>query len=187
MRQFQEASSADLNGSVLRAPCLDVVGVQDSVVTADSGDAVARVYREQGAKLWRSLLAYTGDREVASDAMAEALAQALGRGAAIESPDRWVWRAAFRIAAGELKNRSREERVSPTESGAYEMPEPPVDLIRALSKLSPNQRAVAILHIYADYRTRDIAKILGISQATVRVHLSQARRRLRVLLEDEDD
>jgi len=63
-----------------------VVVVQDAMVTPASGDALARVYREQGAKLWRSLLAYTGDREMASDAMAEALAQALGRGDAVQSP-----------------------------------------------------------------------------------------------------
>ncbi len=163
-----------------------VVVVQDAMVTPASGDALARVYREQGAKLWRSLLAYTGDREMASDAMAEALAQALGRGDAVQSPERWVWRAAFRIAAGELRNRSRHVQISSMDSTPYEMPEPAVDLIRALARLSPNQRAVAVLHLYADYRTRDVARILGISQTTVRVHLSQARRRLRMLLEDED-
>jgi RNA polymerase sigma factor (sigma-70 family) len=162
------------------------VVAEDAPVTASSGDAVARVYRDQGAKLWRSLLAYTGDREMASDALAEALAQALGRGAAIESPERWVWRAAFRIAAGELRNRSRQVPISPRDSLSYEMAEPAIDLIRALATLSPNQRAVAILRLYADYRTRDVARILGITQTTVRVHLSQARRRLRTLLEEED-
>jgi RNA polymerase sigma-70 factor (ECF subfamily) len=162
------------------------VVVQDALVTATPGDAVARVYREQGAKLWRSLLAYTGDREMASDAMAEALAQALGRGGAVESPDRWVWRAAFRIAAGELRNRGRRSAISSTDSVPYEMPGSAVDLIRALARLSPNQRAVAVLRLYADYPTRDVARILGMGQATVRVHLSQARRRLRLLLEDDD-
>jgi RNA polymerase sigma-70 factor, ECF subfamily len=160
--------------------------VQDALVTTVSGDAVARLYREQGAKLWRSLFAYTGDRELASDALAEALAQALGRAEAIESLDRWVWRAAFRIAGGELRNRSRQAPMSSSDSRSYEMAEPAVDLIRALTRLSPNQRAVVILHVYADYRTRDVATILGITQTTVRVHLSQARRRLRTLLEDRD-
>jgi RNA polymerase sigma factor (sigma-70 family) len=58
------------------------------------------------------------------------------------------------------------------------MPEPAIDLIRALALLSPNQRACAILHLYADLPTKDVARILGIRQGTVRVHLSQARRRL---------
>lgn len=161
--------------------------MQDAVVRVESGDAVARVYSEQGAKLWRSLFAFTGDRELASDALAEALTQALGRGAAIESLDRWIWRAAFRIAAGELQIRSRQAPISPTDSRSYEMAEPPVDLLRALAKLSPKQRAVSILYLYADYPTRDVARILGITQTTVRVHLSHARRRLRSLLEEADD
>jgi RNA polymerase sigma-70 factor, ECF subfamily len=151
---------------------------------AESRDAVERVWRDQGAKLWRSLTAYSGDRELASDAMAEAFAQALGRGDALDATDRWVWRAAFRIAAGELQRRAS---VTLERESATEMPEPVVDLVRALQVLSPNQRAAAVLRLYADVPTRDVARIMGCSQATVRVHLTQARRRLRPLLEDADD
>ena len=62
----------------------------------------------------------------------------------------------------------------------------PQQCLRALlddSRLSPNQRAALILHHYAGYSTREIGQILGCSAATVRVHLSQGRRRLRSLLE----
>jgi DNA-directed RNA polymerase specialized sigma24 family protein len=71
--------------------------VQDALVTAASG--LERLYREDGARLWRALMAFSGDREVASDAVAESFAQALGRGDDLRDPQRWVWRAAFRIAA----------------------------------------------------------------------------------------
>jgi RNA polymerase sigma factor (sigma-70 family) len=67
------------------------------------------------------------------------------------------------------------------------MPEPAADLIRALATLSPNQRAALALRDYADLSTRDVARTLGCSQATVRVHLAQARKRLRPLLEVGDD
>jgi len=156
------------------------------VPVAGPRDAVERVWRDDGPRLWRSLVAFGGDPEIASDAMAEAFAQALGRGAAVETPDRWIWRAAFRIAAGELKERRRVAAsvgAPPSES----MPEPVADLVRALRTLSPNQRAAAVLSLYADMPTRDVARILACSQATVRVHLSQARRRLRVLLEETDE
>jgi RNA polymerase sigma-70 factor, ECF subfamily len=159
--------------------------VQDAVMTAQPSDAVERVWREHGARLWRSLVAFTGDPEAASDAMAEAFAQALGRGDAIREPDRWIWRAAFRIASGEMARRRRGEVVTPGAT-AREMPEPVADLVAALATLSPNQRAAAILHLYADLPTRDVARILGCSQATVRVHVSQAKRRLRPLLEEND-
>jgi DNA-directed RNA polymerase specialized sigma24 family protein len=148
--------------------------------------AADRAFRQHGPKLWRSLLAFTGDPDLASDSMAEAYAQLLARGTAVEAHERWVWRAAFRIAAGELKDRRRRSaEVAAVES--YEMPEPALDLIDALRHLSPNQRAVAVLRLYVDLPTREVARILGIGQATVRVHLSQARRRLRVMLEEGDD
>src|SRR5205823_532825 len=125
-----------------------------------------------------------GDREVASDAVAEAFAQALGRGEKIRSPLAWVWRASFRIAAGDLKERSR--RTSLVEEPAYEMAEAPRELVSALRRLSPNQRAALILRFYAGYPTREVAAILGSSAATVRVHISQGRRRLRKLMEEND-
>lgn len=146
-----------------------------------SADAVERVWRDQGAKLWRSLVAFSGDPELASDAMAEAFAQALGRSGAIVSAERWIWRAAYRIAAGQLKERRAN---APEREPAVDMPEPVADLVRALQTLSPNQRAAAVLSLYADLPTRDVARALGCTQATVRVQLSQARRRLRALLED---
>ena len=154
-------------------------------VTVTAQEAADRAFREHGPKLWRSLLAFTGDPDVASDAMAEAYAQLLGRGSVVEDQARWVWRAAFRIAAGDLKRR-RLQATSSALTESYEMPEPALDLIRALERLSPNQRAVAVLRLYVDLPTREVARILGIGQATVRVHLSQARRRLRALLEETD-
>ncbi|MEA2579143.1 MAG: aromatic-L-amino-acid/L-tryptophan decarboxylase [Actinomycetota bacterium] len=56
------------------------------------------------------LLGYTGDPEVASEAQAEAFAQLLRRGAEVRDPERWVWKAAFKIAAGELKAGRRATR-----------------------------------------------------------------------------
>ena len=46
---------------------------------------------------------YARDAEVASDAVAEAFAQALRRGDALRSPATWVWTVAFRLAEGLLR------------------------------------------------------------------------------------
>jgi DNA-directed RNA polymerase specialized sigma24 family protein len=45
---------------------------------------------------------------------------------------------------------------------------------------------VIILHFYAGYTTRQVAAVLGVTTGTVRMHISQGRRRLRRLLENED-
>lgn len=145
---------------------------------------LARLYREEGARLWRAVFAYAGNRDVASDAVAEAFAQYARRGDEVRSPAPWVWRAAFRIAAGELKRRSLLVPMPP--GLAYEMPEP-APIFEALAQLSPRQRACVILRYHAGYSGVEIGRILGLSPATVRVHLLQARRRLRALLEVSDE
>lgn len=158
--------------------------MRDALVSMESGNELERLYRKDGARLWRSLLGFTGDPEVARDAMAEAFAQALGRGEAVRDHARWVWRAAFRIAAGELKRRSSERPL--TDDHSYDIVEPPTDLLRALGRLSPKQRAAIVLRFYAGYTTREVAAILGSTTGTVRMHISQGRRRLRRLLEVDD-
>jgi RNA polymerase sigma-70 factor (ECF subfamily) len=146
---------------------------------------LAAVYERESARLWRALVGFSGDPTIASDAVAEAFAQALARGDAIDSPDRWVWKAAFRIAAGELKGRHHDGRSLP-EPTVSELPEPVDHLVAALRRLSPNQRMAVVLHDYADRPTAEVAAVMGIARATVYVHLSEGRRRLRALLEDDD-
>jgi RNA polymerase sigma-70 factor (ECF subfamily) len=143
-----------------------------------------RLYRQDGDRMWRAVLAFSGDREVASDAVAEAFAQALRRGDELQAPERWVWRVVFRIAAGELKERRR--RTTLVTEGTYEIAEPASELVAALAKLSEKQRGAVILHHHAGYPVKEIAAILGSTPAAVKVHLSRGRRRLRTLLEEDD-
>ena len=142
------------------------------------------LYREHGRRLWWALLAFSGDREIASDAESEAFAQALRRGDDLRDPLAWIWRAAFRIAAGELQDRGRERLVAV--EGTYELPEPAEEVTAALRQLSDKQRAAIVLHYYADRPIDEIARVLGTSSSTVAVHLHRGRTRLRDLLGDED-
>ena len=150
-----------------------------------SRDPVERAYRAQGDRLWRALVLFSGDREIASDAVAEAFAQALRRGAEIRDVEAWVWRTGFAVARGELKRRGT---LSPEVPDLPQDAQPDmVDLVRALATLSPKQRGAAVLHHYAGYSNRETAQILGTTPAAVGVHLERARARLRELLEDHDD
>jgi RNA polymerase sigma-70 factor, ECF subfamily len=150
-------------------------------VLAEAMDPIERLYRDDGDRLWRAVAAFAGDPEVANDAVAEAFAQVLRRGDAIRSPRAWVWKVAFRIAAGELKRRGRPHRV--VAEGAYEMETADQEVLEALARLSPSQRAAVVLHHYADYPVKEIAAILGSTSQAVRVHLSRGRKRLRAILE----
>lgn len=147
-------------------------------------DELERLYRDQRDRMWRAVLAFAGDPDVANDAVSEAFAQALRRGAAIRSPERWLWRAVFRIAAGELKERGR--RGIDRSEGAYEMDGLAQDLIAALARLSEKQRTAVVLHHAAGYPASEIARIIGSTTPGVHVLLSRGRKRLRQLLETDD-
>jgi RNA polymerase sigma-70 factor (ECF subfamily) len=144
------------------------------------------LYRTRGPRIWRALLAFTGDPAVADDALSEAFAQALTRGEELRDPERWVWKVAFRVAAGELKERRNRQALEEGDTN-YAFQEPLLHVIDALSRLSPNQRLAVVLHDYADRPVEEVAAALGTARATVYVHLTRARRRLRALLEDEDE
>jgi RNA polymerase sigma-70 factor, ECF subfamily len=148
------------------------------------GRRIELVYREHGAHMWRAVFLASRSREVADDAVAEAFAQALRRGSAVRDPAAWVWRVVFRLAAGELKERGRVERFE--DESIAGLPDPFVDLWRALARLPLKQRASVVLADYAGWSHREIAKALGSSVSAVGVHVHRARKRLRDLLEDED-
>ena len=74
-----------------------------------------------------------------------------------------------------------------TAIGSYEMEEPARDLVVALGTLSERQRAAVVLHDATGYPAREVARIVGSTEAAVRVHLMRGRRRLRELLKDDND
>jgi RNA polymerase sigma factor (sigma-70 family) len=61
------------------------------------------------------------------------------------------------------------------------------DVLRALRELTPAQRAAIYLHYRLDLPVREVARMTGMSTASVKVHLMRGRRRLRDLLATEDD
>lgn len=170
----------------LVAPVTDAPSDSEGSPHLDNSARVDAVYREHGDKLWRSVRAYAGDPDIASDAVAEAFAQLLRRGDEVLDPAAWVWRTAFRIAAGDLKVRRDRPLVELTDVAAPSgAPEGTVlDVLRAVGQLSPLQRAAVLLHDYAGFPSRDAAEVAGSSEAAMRVHLMRGRRRLRYLLEE---
>jgi RNA polymerase sigma-70 factor (ECF subfamily) len=159
---------------------------RDARVTG-TAEGLERICREEAPRLWRALVAYSGDPDIASDALAEAFAQALAAADRLRTPAGWIWHVAFRVTAGELKRRRALTAMDCSPHPSYGLPEPLDDLMNALTSLSSNQRLAVVLHDYADRPTEEIARAMGTSRATVHVHLSQGRRRLRRLLEESNE
>ena len=157
----------------------------------DDRDRLEKAYRADGADLWRSIRAFAGgSSDIADEAVAEAFAQAARRGSAVRDLRPWVYRAAFRIAAGELQRRRRQ--VEPLPDGwdrNADADESSGRLDEALLRLSPAQRSAFVLREAIGFSTAETAEFMGTTAVAVRVHVHAARRRLRDLygLNEESD
>src|SRR5438477_9891615 len=118
-----------------------------TVGASDPRRRLEDAYRSFGAELWHAVYAFTGGlRHVTDEAVAEAFAQA---GLGIDRIERlrpWLYRAAFRIAAGELKRRRRDAVLDPRhDRGVLDDAALGSELAGLLGRLSPNQRGAIFL------------------------------------------
>jgi DNA-directed RNA polymerase specialized sigma24 family protein len=103
---------AALNGSALNTP-VEVERTGGRLLDEQGRRDLEVAYRTFGPDVWRSVFAYAGGiRDIADEAVSEAFAQAGRRLPHIRSLRPWIYRAAFRIAAGELHRRGRRRRRS---------------------------------------------------------------------------
>jgi RNA polymerase sigma-70 factor (ECF subfamily) len=118
-----------------------------------------------------------------------------------QSFEAWFTRILINGCLDRQKIRSRRERwqlpfAGHSEDGAERVsdraPSPEAALLaderreqiaRAIQHLPERQRAVFILRHYGELSMRDVALATGLNEATVRVHLFRAVRKLRVLLQ----
>ena len=139
-------------------------------------DRVEAVYRSVHPRLWRSLLAYTGDAELASDAEAEAFAQVLRRGDPSTMSRRGV--GVVRPALPRVSWRpGRARRMRPA-YGSMPSTGSVAEFLGLLAELSSQQRACVAfvrrrIHVIGDRRA------VGTSAGTVRVQLNRAHAALR--------
>jgi RNA polymerase sigma-70 factor (ECF subfamily) len=162
-----------------------VAQIERGLVTVNRTDApdYERLFRDHSGGLFRALYVFTGGRrDIAEDATAEAFARAMAQGQRVRDPVAWIYRAAFRLAVDEHRH---ERRSAAAVEIAVEPPELH-DLMGALRRLSPNQRAVVVLHHLEGFTLEETATRMGIAGSTARVHLHRARTKLRRLLGDEE-
>jgi RNA polymerase sigma factor (sigma-70 family) len=142
-------------------------------------------YRSGQAACLRAVLASVGDRQLAEDLVAEAFARAWMSWAKVRghpAPYGWVVRTALNVRTSWWRRRRRETvldgalEVQDTTAGDTVLD--PV-LLAALRRLPRRQREVVVFRVFLDLDTRATAKVLGIAEGTVAVHLARALATLR--------
>ena len=144
------------------------------------------LYRRRYAAFRNSLIAVTGSRDAARDAVQEAFARALRdqRSYRGDGPlEAWVWRIALR-AGIEARRRRVPTLAAVMEAPALEAERDP-ELADALMALPPRRRLIVFLRYFADLSYAEIGAALSISPGTVAAALAQAHADLLDSLERE--
>ena len=147
-------------------------------------------YADQRPRVYVSLLALSGDADLAAEATDEAFTRAVAqwrRVRTMESPGGWTQRVAVNVLRRRMRRRRFETRLLPRLVGRdHEMMMPTGevwDLVRALPE---RQRVAVVLRYVADLTEPDIATAMGITRGTVASTLAAARERLAGVLISDD-
>ncbi|MDX6228886.1 MAG: hypothetical protein QOI76_2276 [Frankiales bacterium] len=137
--------------------------------------------------LLRSAWLLTGDWALAQDLVQTALARAWphwSRIVAADATDAYVRRVMINTASGWGRRRWRAEipagvlpeRAAPREESDRDVR---LDLVEAIRRLPPRQRAVIVLRFFDDVTEEQAAAILGCSKGTIKSQTSKALAGLR--------
>lgn len=142
-------------------------------------------YRVAWMEVYRPLAAVLGDRDLAREAVDEAMVRAYDRWSTVRGYDNregWVYRVAYRWAIDRLRHRRRERRFLPRFAASPhvgEVGDVEAGLGGALASLSHEQRSVVVLACVFDWSERQIADTLGIRPGTVKSRLHRGLQHLR--------
>lgn len=160
-------------------------------------DDLVRMKRE---RIVRTALQITGDMDDALD-VAQGVLLKLWQGLDRFDPrrrfDTWVYRITVNAAIDMLRSRGPKGVLQPLppepgdiEAGPEPSAEAALDLgrlqqafARLAAGLAPKQRAAFVLREIEGLETGEVARIMGVTESTVRNHLMQARRILRAGIE----
>ena len=154
---------------------------------AGDPDAFAELFRRHRDVLWAVALRTTGNPEEAADALQDAMLSALraahtykGRSAVRT----WLYRIVVNACLDRLR-RSAARPAVPLEGHDVADPRDPMrrsaqrlDLVRALSTLSPGQRAAVLLVDAHGLPVAEVAEILEVPVGTVKSRCARARAHL---------
>jgi len=162
-------------------------------------DRLVERYQQRAFRLaWSVLRDPEGARDVSQEAFMR-LWEAAGSFAGRARFSTWFYRLVVNLSLDHRRKHRWWRQVFSREEGADgdgvrldEHPAPPVDPVDALDRertladvwaaaehLSPQQRAALVLQVQDDLSMKDIASVLGCSEATARVHLHRALSALR--------
>jgi RNA polymerase sigma-70 factor (ECF subfamily) len=161
-----------------------------------STERLAGLFDAHHERLFRLACRLSSDREEARDLVQEAFLRAARRPAAVpegEQPgEAWLVRTLVNLCRDRYRRLGVRSRVHESLRKPEETDHPEDAAVAratvkaALATLAPRRRAAIVLHELEGVPVREVARLLGIAEVTVRWHLLAARRELAHVLGKED-
>jgi RNA polymerase sigma factor (sigma-70 family) len=152
------------------------------MTTASSRDAEFDVFYRQHFSRAVALAHAMAGRRAAEEIAQESLLAAYRRWDELEAPERWLWRVIANRSRSVLRRSYAEAKALSLLGGEnasqVELAAPVEEFWAAVRALPRRQAQVVALVSVEELSASEIAEVLGCSEATVRVHLHRARKRL---------
>jgi RNA polymerase sigma-70 factor (ECF subfamily) len=142
-----------------------------------------QVYRSYAVELTRYATGLVGPFD-AADVVTDACLKAFSSRGWPEVSNRraYLYRAVLSVAndhhRSTLSRRLREMKTATPETAPHQDVDVDVDVLRAVERLSVQQRAVVLLTYWADLPAEAVADRMGVSTGAVKRHLARARKHL---------
>lgn len=147
-------------------------------------------YRGEHATVYRALVLTLADRDLAAEAVDEAMVRAYQRWSRLsryDNPAGWVYRVGLNWAISRTRRISARSRRSENHTEAADLALPDPELTAAVAALPSRSRAVVVLRFDLDWSLEQIAAALDVPVGTVKSRLHRALATLRTSLGDDHD
>jgi RNA polymerase sigma-70 factor (ECF subfamily) len=196
-RTLPHGPPAALPAAAVEATSDEAASDEDLIVRLAAGDkrAMQTLYRRHHVRLYRFVLRFVGDRQLAEDLVSEAFLD-IWRGAstfaARSAASTWLLAIARFKALSSLRRRGDAQLDDGTAAATADPGDDPEVTIRkkqqgeilrdCLRRLSPDHRETIDLVYYQGMGIGEVAQIVGIPESTVKTRMFHARKQLSVLL-----
>jgi RNA polymerase sigma-70 factor (ECF subfamily) len=160
---------------------------EDGVIEMSRNTSIEELYFRNVKTVYRLCFQYMKNVQDAEDATADTFCNILSKGKKFDSLEHekaFLIRTAINICKNKLKHWTRKNvdiEVQTELRTDFEID----DTLKLVMELPEKYKSVIYLYYYEEYSTPEIAKILSKPESTVRNYLSEARKLLKEVIENE--
>lgn len=170
------------------------MNLEETVLKAIDGndDAFYILIQDRKAMLYKTAFAYVKNKQDAQDIVSDTVYKAYISIKKIKNPEffnTWLTRILINCALDFIKKRKKViymDEIHPISKESTSVdPAQSIDMYHAIDKLEEKYKTVIILKYFQDLTLKEISEILKIPIGTVKTHLHQALKCMRIELKEE--